>query len=422
MRSKQINDLSEQYFQPKIDLIQHVIQYSQNIILITAAAGGGKTAFAHFCLNQDTPQLKKHLLIVTPTLSLESMMENIAEGFGMSWPKNSELVTEKVQKIWTLFVEDAHLLHVDMLEALVRLINFHQEPKKQLHLVLLGEEKLRDQFLKNTIINLVGNYSTVIELDLPKNWKNSFDSSSSFTKTSRTDLLEKESKESKESEVNVDLIDKMDVDLLDNMPESSPRPKSVKNIFFHPIAYGLYLGLFFGIGLWVWQGIKLDPEEQIGLLEESEILENIPTIENTEETLLFSGVTASAMSEEVDALSPIKAAIQEPSKPKPAIVKENKIQKPVKVLPQAISLMASEKTVLAKNKSHYTIQLYSSNELQKVTDFKKTHGLNKAWIVRKKHQGKIWHILVMGDYASKIQAEKANKRLPESLSQAKITP
>ena len=42
--------LAEHYFQPKIDLIEHLIQYSQNILLVTAKKGGGKTAFAHFCL------------------------------------------------------------------------------------------------------------------------------------------------------------------------------------------------------------------------------------------------------------------------------------------------------------------------------------------------------------------------------------
>ena len=162
--------LTDQYFQPKIDLIQHLIQYSQNILLITAPAGGGKSAFAQFCLSHSTPQLKKHLLVITPTLSIETIMENIAKGFGMSWPQNGPLSSEAVQKIWTLFVDDAHLLSSDMLEALVRLVNFHQEPRRQLHLILLGEDKVVEQFSSNRITNLVGSYSTLIELGLPTYW------------------------------------------------------------------------------------------------------------------------------------------------------------------------------------------------------------------------------------------------------------
>lgn len=473
--------LTEQYFQPKIDLIQHLIQYSQNILLITAPKVGGKSAFAQFCLSHSTPQLKKHLLTITPTLSIESMMENIAKGFGMSWPQSGPLSSEVVQKIWTLFVDDAHLLSHDMLEALVRLVNFHQEPRRQLHLILLGEDKLVEQFASNRITNLVGSYSTLIELGLPLDWQKNitqifsepvlvkaetpvFDSAAPKKTFSAPEFGSVTSPDFEDpiTETDIDLLD----DFSDPWQQAQPKKQSAqasdyKHIFSHPVAYGLYLGAILGIGLWSWQSKeapKFITETEQDRITASESVSPVPATQPSRKQFAYTAPVEpvsepemhfSELSDISDNNIPMtesKPYVEQAYVPKPVpkpvpkmsnktketaalIHKTAKTQKSAKQVPKQSILKttephhkAAEKSILAKNKHHYTVQLYGSNEAQKVAHFKASHGLDKAWVVKKQHQGKTWHVLVMGDYPTKIQAEKATRQLPESLHHAKVKP
>lgn len=459
--SMQMIHLIEQYFQPKIDLIQHLIQYSQNILLITAPAGGGKTAFAHFCLANASPQLKKHLLVITPELSVETMMENIAKGFGMSWPQNGPVSSEAVQKIWTLFVEDAHLLSPDMLESLIRLVNFHQEPRRQLHLVLLGEDSLVAQFSANRITNLVGNYSTVIELGLPSNWQKNYKKIPTPEAIKPKNLFIAPEFGSAVSRDFEDPIMETDIDLLDDLSDTWPQAQGktsstvsheYKHLFSHPVAYGLYLGVIMGVGLWTWQGKEAphfipESEELVALSTPAPITEAHP-MKNWDDAAPVSESHADPVfiaEAEPEPLPELKLHTPKAKTAKLAQVNINHLSKekaektektekkisPVKLAKQTEKRVMfkgealhkkTEKAILAKNKNHYTVQLYGSNDAEKVLNFKQTHGLDKAWLVEKKHQGKTWHVLVMGDYPSKLQAEKATARLPHSLSYAKVKP
>lgn len=471
--------LTEQYFQPKIDLIQHLIQYSQNILLITAPSGGGKSAFAQFCLSHSTPQLKKHLLMITPTLSIETMMESIAKGFGMSWPQNGPLSSEAVQKIWTLFVDDAHLLNADMLEALVRLVNFHQEPRRQLHLILLGEDKLIERFSSNRITNLVGSYSTLIELGLPVSWKKNisqifsepvlvkadapaFDSTEQQNTTIPAKTFAPPEFGSKTSSDFEDPITETDIDLLDDFSDTWPQTQSqklstqareYKHIFSHPVAYGLYLGAILGVGLWSWHGGKEVPEYMSEAAQDMIAASEpaaVPAVKPhkkfaytppVEQSISEPEMQVSELSDDdymnmpmtpVTKSKPYVEQVYTPkqaSKPVPKVSKTTtKTQKLAKHAPKLSVPKTTEphkvveKSILAKNKHHYTVQLYGSNEVQKVAHFKASHGLDKAWVVKKQHQGKTWHVLVMGDYPTKVQAERATRQLPESLHHAKIKP
>lgn len=482
--------LAEHYFQPKIDLIQHLIQYSQNILLILAPKKGGKTAFANFCLTHSTPELKKHFLLVTPDLSIESMMDNIANGFGMSWPPQEPSIHQAVQKIWTLFVDDAHLLSSDKLEALVRLVNFHQEPKRQLHLVLLGEDQLAQSFSSNRITHLVGSYSTIIELALPQNWQlkssyteempnpNSHSTPHSIPNypdfgsqpeefSVQTQSTHRDFEEAFEFGLapnfnaprNTDLLDDSLLDALDIL-EDRPVPLEEKNkgfyqtLFFHPVSYGLYLGIFVGVSFLFWQGKEIDrpklveetqtqsmslampePEPDLVLFEPPPVLAEAPKA--SAPAIISPTPIEQASSESFESANIIQAEPKPAHQIKKPIVnkavankaankskalktasKDVKIPKPIQ--PQRMA--SPENVILAKNSTHYTVQLYSSIEPQKVAYFKQQHGLDKAWVIRKKQQGKTWHVLVLGDYPNKSLATKAIERLPKSILQAKINP
>ena len=404
-------------------------------MLVTAKKRGGKTAFAHFCLAHKSPQLKKHLLSITPDISIENMMENIAKGFGMSWPQTGVASSDAVQKIWTLWIDDAQLLSLDKLEALIRLVNFHQEPRRQLHLVLLGDDKLVGQFLGHRITQLVGSYSTIIELDLPldsrlDSHKNSQIISPKPVKKPEFDSLEintkgiSETKADIESDIERDMDIDRDIDLLDDFPDdgleafsvsavsSASSSSSFLQVFSHPVAYGLYLGVIVGIGLWTWQGRGEAPPV---LSVEAIASEQMPL------ELAIEAPIESPVEPPIESPMPLATeAIFVPPVTKPAVQKltEKKARHKNTITKQA----NIAEPILTKNKSHYTLQLYGSNEPQKVLNFKQTHGLEKAWVVKKKHQGKTWHVLVMGDYATKIQAKKATEHLPLSLYQAKVTP
>lgn len=440
--------LIERYFEPKIDLIEHLIHYSQNILLVLAPQGGGKTVFADFCVDYPTPDLKKHLLEVSPSLSIEDMMEDIAKGFGMSWPSNDSAPQPNiaVQKIWTLFVDDAQLLTLDKLEALIRLVNFRQEPKRQLHLVLLGDDRLLTLFSADRIRHLAGSYSTIIELGLPRNWQAEWDRASfvpnrqSRAVEPQAFLEEKSDEPLFESKFDTrspsHFEDVLERDWLQENTEQiaeqafeqncvqKNHTASYRHIWLHPVACGVYLGFVVGIGLLIWKGQADKPVLM------SEQVEEVQAVSSS---ISPSAFFSEDPTEEEEAKyanpEPTELALAQPIEPKalePKVTVKNEAKKPK--LAQATknakakAEVTAEKAILAKKSSHFTLQLYSSNEKQKVLAFKQEHGLDKAWLITKKSQGKVWHVLVLGDYLNKAQAQQAVRRLPASMHNAKITP
>lgn len=138
-------------WQQHAELVTHLCQFSQNILLIIAPQGGGKTTFLQHCRKMSTSGLRKLVLTAKENQSAEALMQDILSGFELEW-QGIKMAFQQVrtcveeaaakQITWGLFIDDAHLLSNEQLKMLLHLMRFEAEPRKQLHLVFLGEPSL----------------------------------------------------------------------------------------------------------------------------------------------------------------------------------------------------------------------------------------------------------------------------------------
>ncbi|MDH5408461.1 MAG: SPOR domain-containing protein [Gammaproteobacteria bacterium] len=71
--------------------------------------------------------------------------------------------------------------------------------------------------------------------------------------------------------------------------------------------------------------------------------------------------------------------------------------------------------VMAQNKDHFSLQLLGSHSLQAIHTFINQHELkDKTRIIKTKHKGKDWFILLSGSYPSQAKANSAMKELAQT--------
>lgn len=138
-------------WQQHAELVTHLCQFSQNILLVIAPPGGGKTTFLQHCRKLPAAGLRRLVLNAQEDQTAEDLMKEIVYGFDLEW-QGIKLAFQQVracveeaankQIIWSLFIDDAHLLSNEQLKMLLHLVRFEAQPQKQLHLVLLGEPSL----------------------------------------------------------------------------------------------------------------------------------------------------------------------------------------------------------------------------------------------------------------------------------------
>lgn len=140
-----------------LELLQHLCQYSENIVLVMGDSGIGKTTLKQALLEATSNIFKCCDLNAETYHDISDLMDDVAVGFGISM-NNSKLglaeniasLTAHDDKIWVLLIDNAHLLATDTLHALIKLLYVVNKTKvnrnSQFRLVLLGlgglEEKV----------------------------------------------------------------------------------------------------------------------------------------------------------------------------------------------------------------------------------------------------------------------------------------
>jgi|GEM_PF-2174275 len=106
---------------------------------------------------------------------------------------------------------------------------------------------------------------------------------------------------------------------------------------------------------------------------------------------------------------------------KPAQPTATASQKPVAKLTKpttASPYSEAEKRILTIPKDHYTIQLSGANSPKNLQAFIKKYRLqNKASYFQTYNKGKVWYVIIYGNYKTKAQAQAALKNLPADLKQ-----
>jgi DamX protein len=138
-------------WQQHADLITHLSQFSQNLLLVTAPEQGGKSTFIAYLAQMSLPTLKRKVIQASAKDTTDSLMQKVAQAFECAWEGMDCLVNEIERAVETaceeqcsvvLLVDDAHLLSDQLIHSLLQLISSGGEEDAQLHLVLFGEPSL----------------------------------------------------------------------------------------------------------------------------------------------------------------------------------------------------------------------------------------------------------------------------------------
>lgn len=75
------------------------------------------------------------------------------------------------------------------------------------------------------------------------------------------------------------------------------------------------------------------------------------------------------------------------------------------VLPE--SGMVIPGNLAAQSPNAFVVQVVASSTMKQLTDFARKHQLSDEWIAETTVNGKIWHVLLLGVYADRAEAEQA---------------
>ena len=149
--------LSEPH-QNALTVLLEGILYRKGLVMVTGPIGTGKTTLVHTALKMLTDVSKQKMpirsaLMFNPTLTREEFLEMMLEDFEISCPSTSKprrlmalhqmlLDVQKQGGTAVLFIDEAHLLTVELLEEIRLLGNADTHQEKLLQIVLSGQPEL----------------------------------------------------------------------------------------------------------------------------------------------------------------------------------------------------------------------------------------------------------------------------------------
>lgn len=469
-------------WQEHINMVTHFCQFSQNVLLIVAPEEGGKTTLLKEVLKKPLKKLRTHTVHARSEITLENLMKETIEGFDLTWV-NLEAVNQQVQAsieedyfqhevTWALFVDDAHLLSNEQLQALLSLVKYSAQPHIHLHLVLLGEPSLELRLLSPEFTTLLQGKIFTIELE---SW--TLQDLHTFLGNGLTRL-------SKEQiafifERSRGLPGYVMREKYAALGYSTTGKNMVQNNFkrwgTHPVALGIFVGIAMGGAYlmfnsshsedgsstpinaaqsadnnWVNKDLPapknasnmafhFDKVDTSDVMEEDVVPEQgkgLPVANTTQEklapekTLAVNNVKEQpyldkkaakvveqvAAKEEVADAAPLASeAIAKPTTKK-TLASETKD-------PSRKSFSEQELSLLSAKSNHYTLQLLGASKQESIERFVKYHHLqDKTYSLRTKRAGKDWYIVVYGDYPSAQAAKAAVETMPNSLREMQLEP
>lgn len=408
--------------------------------------------------------------------TVDDFLKKVAASFNVPWKGPHELglqVHEAIQAdyllnqtTWTLFIDDAHLLSNEQLQALVHLLNVEGELQKQLRIVLLGEPSLELRLFSPEFTAISHGKIYTIELE-------------SWTLQDVQDYIAKDPHSSQLSKDQIAIIYERSRglpgyclrELNDALEHLTTTGKKMKKRHgkvwgFHPITLGVLAGLVMGGSYLLinnngdeegtstpvnaaqqaenaWSANEISPKKtspsvafHFDKVDTSDIVEEDMTPENASEMPKVGGnKIESAL--EVDKPILSKAPLIDAPKVQTQQVANAEVKQVAKTQIQQVakvevknkkesarkSLSAQESYLLSIDKHHYTLQLLGASKESSVKEFMQKHAIeDKANAFRTKRQGKDWYVVVYGNYASSGEAKTAANAMPSSLKNAHVQP
>lgn len=422
-------------WQQQAELLAHLCQFSQNILCVVAPPRSGKTEFVKYFMSLSFPSLEKRA-ISSQCDSVEALMQQIANAFQLSWEQGGtssqmkESLAHQHQaqaSTWVLVVDDADQLSPECLNALLQLSQINAEPRRQLHLILLGSPALEQTLASKENQLIINGFCHTLEL------------------AHLSPAKEKTTTPSpKKDEVLLGLDEKQlfNQDRTNSgsltgvaMAKRQTAAISPRKILSHPITLGALTGVGLGIVYLAMNPLD-DAEWQEPVTHASQLAQVHsdytvkPTLQSpTKKIKVDSGTQVIPEEEQLEELqlNTTKTPLADDI-PELALEKSNSqnVKKTSKTTPiqtrnkspekQSQRHSLEEQNLLASNAEYYTLQLMGGRSKSGIKDFIQNHDIaDKALTYRKQVNGDDWYVVVLGQYQTKEAAQSAIKQLPTSV-------
>jgi DamX protein len=411
----------------RFNLIRHLIQNSEQLVLVLSESGYGKTSL----LNQLRIAGSEHWWVCplssSPAISPDALTSHILAAFkvrheGKSAPVLKESLRSHIAsaryhgQLPVLLVDDAHLLPIATLKMLVELV-MQTEQVARMRVVLFCEPQITS-ILATPEFEIV--HKTLVHtLDIPP-----------FSQTQVSDYILFRLQNTGytsvhpfnnplikkiyiQSEGIPAKINKLAYQALERFLEQQPiypvhRAKSYKKL---ALTLLLFLTLVAAGAFSYWQypelfrNVLLIPTEplQSPAILSPPTLTEIPHSESVAPTNVADA--PKVLSSEPNVAAP------------PAPVKSEKVEIPP-VKPETSHKAAKDETwLLQQPPESYTIQLLGAYDTNRLDKFRSAYSLSQLAVFKTRYQNHDWYVLVMGMYLNREQAQKALDSLPNELKQ-----
>jgi len=409
----------------RINLVRHLIQNSEQLLLVLAETGCGKTAFLNQ-LKKIAEKKNEHWWIYTlnssPALSPETLMSGILAAFNVRQDgKPAQVLQESLRshiaatryngQLPVLFVDDAHKLPLATLKFVIELA-MQGEPLTRMRVILFCEPQMTS-ILAAPEFEIVQKNMTHT-LDIPpfstaqvRDYLQFCLQGSKYHTTHpfSSDVIKKISTESEGVPGEVNLYAQQ---ILHQFVEQRPKRILPDSLSHSKLLWGIPIVLLlFGIGLWVyWESQKPLEELLNSHPQETQLLEPSSSLYEQVPDTSKEAATQPALSD----LSGAAHSVESPPK-------TGNVQQTPKVDP--LNEINGENWLRRQNPNAYTLQILGSRDLLALKQFLTQHSLNDMAMYKTIYNDKDWYVLVYGVYSNRAQASAALQALPKPLQQNK---
>tara|TARA_R110002110_G_scaffold271566_3_gene487035 strand:- start:58107 stop:59543 length:1437 start_codon:yes stop_codon:yes gene_type:complete len=438
-------------WQQQAELLAHLSQFSQNVLCVVGPPASGKTQFLQYFIDQEHPGLRKHVIFQPPT-TVDALMKVLADSFELPWTdkgsnvKNEvDALSETQENTWVLLVDNADTLSEECLFALLKLVRFDVEPRRQLHLILLGQPELEKTLYSRDCQEVIRGHCHTMELAAYGDAQIANNTNQNKRRSQLpldADLLSQDAvvndKTAKTIQTNSQGV---------TMSQGTMSKRSIQQYLFHPISFGAVAGIGLGIVYLMlnpldemeWQSPPTNAAQLAEVTFQSELMSQPnPKTEKLKVKIAASGIPEEELvneqtttSEEIplanlvpelgstkmqDEQLEMAQAVQSVQKVSEA--KKQSSHSATKTAASSSPYTSGEQYLLSTKSSRYTLQLMGGTSEAGVKQFMKKNQLeDKAYTYRKDVNGQPWYVVVLGDYQSRQEANQAAQQLPATVKQ-----
>lgn len=406
----------------RLNLILHLLRNSDQLLMIMADQGHGKTLFLQQVIAQARDNWKLITLTGSPTITAEALFSALNRAFHLEdedQPMQARAETLRTviaaarynEELPILLVDDAHMLPLETLSWLMHL-GMSGEPHTRLRLLIGCEPQITSLFatpefeiLRNSLIHT---------LDLPP-----------FTEAQTQQFIQAQLRAAgyaspglfdddalrrlyQQSEGVPEAVNRLARErLTQHRRETAPSPRRSPQGWARLIIAVLAAAALAGAMVWFSRPPTAPESRALSLPPSAGDLPYATSLDSPQERL-----------PQASDPPPDPEPIPEPE-PTPEPAPEPIAEPPVAIEdpPNALGLH-SARWLANQPPQAYTVQLMGSHEAEAIKIFIQKHGLTGPLAMFKtQHRGKDWYVLVRGIYATQGDAKAARDRLPEALRQ-----